>query len=129
MQEKDYKDLQKAVTDPADKQVVDFLLGKEFNKEDIRELTAILLLNTFKYEGLRIREAIDNLIEVIRTVGEEYEAFQFTNIILPGKVVTIKGIVNKTGVVKEINENVATIKLFTGEILEIHDMYNVLTVI
>ena len=129
MQEKDYSDLQKAVTDPADKQVVDFLLGKEFNKEDIRELTAILLLNTFKYEGLRIREAIDNLVEVIRTVGEEYEAFQFTNIILPGKVVTIKGIVNKTGVVKEINENVATIKLFTGEILEIHDMYNVLTVI
>ena len=129
MQEKDYSDLQKAVTDPADKQVVDFLLGKEFNKEDIRELTAILLLNTFKFEGLRIREAIDNLVEVIRTVGEEYEAFQFTNIILPGKVVTIKGIVNKTGVVKEINENVATIKLFTGEILEIHDMYNVLTVI
>ena len=129
MQEKDYSDLQKAVTDPADKQVVDFLLGKEFNKEDIRELTAILLLNTFKFEGLRIREAIDNLIEVIRTVGEEYEAFQFTNLILPGKVVTIKGIVNKTGVVKEINENVATIKLFTGEILEIHDMYNVLTVI
>ena len=34
MQEKDYSDLQKAVTDPADKQVVDFLLGKEFNKED-----------------------------------------------------------------------------------------------
>ena len=129
MQEKDYSDLQKAVTDPADKQVVDFLLGKEFNKEDIRELTAILLLNTFKFKGLRIREAIDNLIEVIRTVGEEYEAFQFTNIILQGKVVTIKGIVNKTGVVKEINENVATIKLFTGEILEIHDMYNVLTVI
>ena len=129
MQEKDYSDLQKAVTDPADKQVVDFLLGKEFNKEDIRELTAILLLNTFKFKGLRIREAIDNLIEVIRTVGEEYEVFQFTNIILPGKVVTIKGIVNKTGVVKEINENVATIKLFTGEILEIHDMYNVLTVI
>ena len=30
MQEKDYSDLQKAVTDPADKQVVDFLLGKEF---------------------------------------------------------------------------------------------------
>ena len=129
MQEKDYSDLQKAVTDPADKQVVDFLLGKEFNKEDIRELTAILLLNTFKYEGLRIREAIDNLVEIIRTVGEECEAFQFTNLILPGKVVTIKGIVNKTGVVKEINENVATIKLFTGEILEIHDMYNVLTVI
>lgn len=129
MQEKDYSDLQKAVTDPADKQVVDFLLGKEFNKEDIRELTAILLLNTLKFKGLRIREAIDNLVEIIRTVGEEYEVFQFTNIILPGKVVTIKGIVNKTGVVKEINENVATIKLFTGEILEIHDMYNVLTVI
>ena len=67
MQEKDYSDLQKAVTDPADKQVVDFLLGKEFNKEDIRELTAILLLNTFKYEGLRIREAIDNLVEVMKT--------------------------------------------------------------
>ena len=127
MQEKDYSDLQKAVTDPADKQVVDFLLGKEFNKEDIRELTAILLLNTFKYEGLRIREAIDNLVEIIRTVGEEYEAFQFTNLILPGKVVTMKG--TATGIVKEINENVATIKLFTGEILEIHDMYNVLTVI
>ena len=95
----------------------------------ISNLTAILLLNTFKFKGLRIREAIDNLVEVIRTVGEEYEVFQFTNIILPGKVVTIKGIVNKTGVVKEINENVATIKLFTGEILEIHDMYNVLTVI
>ena len=127
MQEKDYSDLQKAVTDPADKQVVDFLLGKEFNKEDIRELTAILLLNTFKYEGLRIREAIDNLVEVIRTVGEEYEAFQFTNLILPGKVVTMKG--TATGIVKEINNNTATIKLFTGEILEIGDMYNVLTVI
>ena len=93
----------------------------------ISNLTAILLLNTFKFEGLRIREAIDNLVEVIRTVGEEYEAFQFTNLILPGKVVTMKG--TATGVVKEINENVATIKLFTGEILEIHDMYNVLTVI
>ena len=127
MQEKDYSDLQKAVTDPADKQVVDFLLGKEFKKEDIRELTAILLLNTFKYEGLRIREAIDNLVEVIRTVGKEYEAFQFTNLILPGKVVTMKG--TATGIVKEINNNTATIKLFTGEILEIGDMYNVLTVI
>ena len=127
MQEKDYSDLQKAVTDPADKQVVDFLLGKEFNKEDIRELTAILLLNTLKFKGLRIREAIDNLVEVIRTVGKEYEAFQFTNLILPGKVVTMKG--TATGIVKEINNNTATIKLFTGEILEIHDMYNVLTVI
>ena len=127
MQEKDYSDLQKAVTDPADKQVVDFLLGKEFNKEDIRELTAILLLNTLKFEGLRIREAIDNLVEVIRTVGKEYEAFQFTNLILPGKVVTMKG--TATGIVKEINNNTATIKLFTGEILEIGDMYNVLTVI
>lgn len=127
MQEKDYSDLQKAVTDPADKQVVDFLLGKEFNKEDIRELTAILLLNTFKFKGLRIREAIDNLVEVIRTVGKEYEAFQFTNLILPGKVVTMKG--TATGIVKEINNNTATIKLFTGEILEIGDMYNVLTVI
>ena len=127
MQEKDYSDLQKAVTDPADKQVVDFLLGKEFNKEDIRELTAILLLNTLKFKGLRIREAIDNLVEVIRTVGEEYEAFQFTNLILPGKVVTMKG--TATGIVKEINNNTATIKLFTGEILEIGDMYNVLTVI
>ena len=127
MQEKDYSDLQKAVTDPADKQVVDFLLGKEFKKEDIRELTAILLLNTFKFKGLRIREAIDNLVEVIRTVGEEYEAFQFTNLILPGKVVTMKG--TATGIVKEINNNTATIKLFTGEILEIGDMYNVLTVI
>ena len=127
MQEKDYSDLQKAVTDPADKQVVDFLLGKEFNKEDIRELTAILLLNTLKFEGLRIREAIDNLVEVIRTVGKEYEEFQFTNLILPGKVVTMKG--TATGIVKEINNNTATIKLFTGEILEIGDMYNVLTVI
>lgn len=127
MQEKDYSDLQKAVTDPADKQVVDFLLGKEFKKEDIRELTAILLLNTFKFKGLRIREAIDNLVEVIRTVGKEYEAFQFTNLILPGKVVTMKG--TATGIVKEINNNTATIKLFTGEILEIGDMYNVLTVI
>ena len=127
MQEKDYSDLQKAVTDPADKQVVDFLLGKEFNKEDIRELTAILLLNTLKFKGLRIREAIDNLVEVIRTVGKEYEAFQFTNLILPGKVVTMKG--TATGIVKEINNNTATIKLFTGEILEIGDMYNVLTVI
>ena len=127
MQEKDYSDLQKAVTDPADKQVVDFLLGKEFKKEDIRELTAILLLNTLKFKGLRIREAIDNLVEVIRTVGEEYEAFQFTNLILPGKVVTMKG--TATGIVKEINNNTATIKLFTGEILEIGDMYNVLTVI
>ena len=127
MQEKDYSDLQKAVTDPADKQVVDFLLGKEFKKEDIRELTAILLLNTFKFKGLRIREAIDNLVEVIRTVGEEYEAFQFTNLILPGKVVTMKG--TATGIVKEINNNTATIKLFTGEILEIGDMYNLLTVI
>ena len=34
-----------------------------------------------------------------------------------------------TGIVKEINNNTATIKLFTGEILEIGDMYNVLTVI
>ena len=127
MQEKDYSDLQKAVTDPADKQVVDFLLGKEFKKEDIRELTAILLLNTFKFKGLRIREAIDNLVEVIRSVGEECEAFQFTNLILPGKVVTMKG--TATGIVKEINNNTATIKLFTGEILEIGDMYNVLTVI
>ena len=127
MQEKDYSDLQKAVTDPADKQVVDFLLGKEFNKEDIRELTAILLLNTLKFKGLRIREAIDNLVEVIRTVGEECEAFQFTNLILPGKVVTMKE--TATGIVKEINNNTATIKLFTGEILEIGDMYNVLTVI
>lgn len=127
LQNKDYSDLQKAATDPKDKKVIDFLLGKEFKKEDIRELTAILLLNTFKYEGLRIREAIDNLVEVIRTVGEEYEAFQFTNLILPGKVVTMKG--TATGIVKEINNNTATIKLFTGEILEIGDMYNVLTVI